>query len=60
MLGHGRTGTMLACYLAKARDMSGADAIREIRRLRPGSIETREQEEAVIRFCQQRGRWVQP
>ncbi|XP_065510066.1 dual specificity protein phosphatase 23 [Caloenas nicobarica] len=55
MLGYGRTGTMLACYLAKARDMSGADAIREIRRLRPGSIETREQEEAVIRFCQQRG-----
>ncbi|NWX09416.1 DUS23 phosphatase, partial [Caloenas nicobarica] len=60
MLGYGRTGTMLACYLAKARDMSGADAIREIRRLRPGSIETREQEEAVIRFCQQRGRCVQP
>ncbi|NXT20028.1 DUS23 phosphatase, partial [Syrrhaptes paradoxus] len=52
LLGHGRTGTMLACYLAKARKMSGDDAIREIRRLRPGSIETREQEQAVIRFCQ--------
>ncbi|KAM8986256.1 dual specificity protein phosphatase 23 isoform 1-T1 [Ara ararauna] len=52
MLGHGRTGTMLACYLAKERKLNGADAIREIRRLRPGSIETREQEEAVIRFCQ--------
>ncbi|NWX19603.1 DUS23 phosphatase, partial [Aegotheles bennettii] len=52
MLGHGRTGTMLACYLGKARGMTGADAIREIRRLRPGSIETREQEDAVIRFCQ--------
>ncbi|XP_076215919.1 dual specificity protein phosphatase 23 isoform X1 [Aptenodytes patagonicus] len=52
MLGHGRTGTMLACYLAKAQKMSGGDAIREIRRLRPGSIETWEQEQAVIQFCQ--------
>ncbi|XP_061213497.1 dual specificity protein phosphatase 23 [Neopsephotus bourkii] len=55
MLGHGRTGTMLACYLAEERQLEGAEAIREIRRLRPGSIETREQEEAVIRFCQCRG-----
>ncbi|NXU79875.1 DUS23 phosphatase, partial [Oreotrochilus melanogaster] len=45
-------GTMLACYLVKEQKMSGSDAIREIRRLRPGSIETREQEEAVIQFCQ--------
>lgn len=52
MLGHGRTGTMLACYLVKARALSGAAAIREIRRLRPGSIETREQEQAVIQFHQ--------
>lgn len=52
MLGHGRTGTMLACYLAKVQKMSGGDAIQEIRRLRPGSIETWEQEQAVIQFCQ--------
>ncbi|XP_063213634.1 dual specificity protein phosphatase 23 isoform X2 [Chroicocephalus ridibundus] len=52
MLGCGRTGTMLACYLAKVGKMSGDNAIREIRRLRPGSIETQEQKEAVIRFCQ--------
>ncbi|NWU93785.1 DUS23 phosphatase, partial [Upupa epops] len=50
MLGHGRTGTMLACYLAKAKKMDGDAAIREIRQLRPGSIETREQEEAVREF----------
>ncbi|XP_065607686.1 dual specificity protein phosphatase 23 isoform X2 [Cyrtonyx montezumae] len=30
--------------------MSGSDAIREIRRLRPGSVETREQEQAIIEF----------
>ncbi|NXE99850.1 DUS23 phosphatase, partial [Menura novaehollandiae] len=52
MLGHGRTGTLLACYLCKERHLAGGDAIREIRRLRPGSIETPEQEQAVIRFCQ--------
>ncbi|RMB93931.1 hypothetical protein DUI87_29667 [Hirundo rustica rustica] len=52
MLGHGRTGTLLACYLCKERHLAGGDAIREIRRLRPGSIETAEQERAVIRFCQ--------
>ncbi|NXC51886.1 DUS23 phosphatase, partial [Aleadryas rufinucha] len=52
MLGHGRTGTLLACYLCKERHLDGSDAIREIRRLRPGSIETAEQEQAVIRFCQ--------
>ncbi|NXF13502.1 DUS23 phosphatase, partial [Smithornis capensis] len=54
MLGHGRTGTLLACYLGKVLDLEGADAIREIRRLRPGSIETLEQEQAVIQFCQRR------
>ncbi|NWR53705.1 DUS23 phosphatase, partial [Regulus satrapa] len=52
MLGHGRTGTLLACYLCKERHLAGSDAIQEIRRLRPGSIETAEQEQAVIRFCQ--------
>ncbi|XP_041261485.1 dual specificity protein phosphatase 23 isoform X1 [Onychostruthus taczanowskii] len=52
MLGHGRTGTLLACYLCKEQHLAGDDAIREIRRLRPGSIETAEQEQAVLRFCQ--------
>ncbi|KAJ4939335.1 hypothetical protein JOQ06_028784 [Pogonophryne albipinna] len=52
MHGHGRTGTMLACYLVKTRKMSGIDAINEIRRLRSGSIETNEQEKAVVRFYQ--------
>ncbi|XP_066533022.1 dual specificity protein phosphatase 23a [Hoplias malabaricus] len=50
MHGHGRTGTMLACYLVKTRDISGLQAIKEIRKLRPGSIETRDQEQAVINF----------
>ncbi|XP_006000038.1 dual specificity protein phosphatase 23b [Latimeria chalumnae] len=50
LLGYGRTGTMLACYLVKSKKLTGVDAIQEIRRLRPGSIETHEQEKAVIQF----------
>ncbi|KAM7376239.1 hypothetical protein PAMP_005982 [Pampus punctatissimus] len=52
MHGHGRTGTMLACYLVKTKKISGIDAINEIRRLRRGSIETHEQEKAVVQFYQ--------
>ncbi|XP_029982517.1 dual specificity protein phosphatase 23 [Sphaeramia orbicularis] len=52
MHGHGRTGTMLACYLVKTRKISGVEAVSEIRRLRPGSIETHEQEKAVVQFYQ--------
>ncbi|XP_042357060.1 dual specificity protein phosphatase 23b isoform X1 [Plectropomus leopardus] len=52
MHGHGRTGTVLACYLVKTRKISGIDAIKEIRRLRHGSIETHEQEKAVVQFYQ--------
>ncbi|XP_048212742.1 dual specificity protein phosphatase 23 [Perognathus longimembris pacificus] len=51
-LGLGRTGTMLACYLAKDLGLTAGDAIMEIRRLRPGSIETHEQEKAVFQFYQ--------
>ncbi|XP_016159469.1 PREDICTED: dual specificity protein phosphatase 23 [Ficedula albicollis] len=51
-LGRGRTGTLLACYLCQERHLAAPDAIREIRRLRPGSVETAGQEQAVISFCQ--------
>ncbi|KAG8509908.1 Dual specificity protein phosphatase 23 [Galemys pyrenaicus] len=51
-LGLGRTGTMLACYLVKDRGLAAGDAIAEIRRLRPGSIETYDQEKAVFQFYQ--------
>ncbi|KAJ7307433.1 hypothetical protein JRQ81_009451 [Phrynocephalus forsythii] len=52
LLGFGRTGTMLACYLAKSQKITGVDAIQEIRKLRPGSIETHDQEKAVVQFYQ--------
>lgn len=52
--GLGRTGTVLACYLA-AQGMSGKNAIARIRRLRPNSIENDEQERAVIEFAERQG-----
>ncbi len=49
--GIGRTGTVLACYLVK-RGADPADAINEVRRLRPGSVQTPEQEAAVHEYAQ--------
>ena len=48
--GLGRTGTVIAAWLVHHGWKPG-DAVREVRRRRPGSVETREQEEAVHRFA---------
>ncbi len=47
--GIGRTGTMLACYLVN-KGHSARKAISEVRKKRPGSIETTEQEDTVIKY----------
>ena len=47
--GLGRTGTMLASYLVN-KGNSTADALAKIRAIRPGSIETPDQELAVYDF----------
>ena len=52
--GLGRTGTMLACYLV-SRGADPEDALEQVRRSRPGSVETAGQEQAV-RACARR-RW---
>ena len=49
--GLGRTGVMLACYFI-TQDMSAKNAIARVRRLRPGSIETDEQIDAIVQFAQ--------
>ncbi len=49
--GIGRTGTVLACYFVNSGYEPQA-AIDYIRMLRPGSIQAREQEEAVHRFAE--------
>lgn len=48
--GLGRTGTILACYFV-TQGVSAKNAIARVRRLRPGSIETDEQTEAIEAFA---------
>ncbi len=52
--GLGRTGTILACWLVAHENMNARDAITRVRRLRPGSIETDDQEEAVHEFARRK------
>lgn len=49
--GLGRTGTVIAAWLVH-RGWAPDDAVREVRRRRPGSIETDEQEDAVHGFAE--------
>lgn len=48
--GLGRTGTVLACHLIKTKGLTPSEAIRYVRRLRPGSVETKDQEETILNF----------
>jgi atypical dual specificity phosphatase len=51
--GRGRTGTLLACYLVH-RGHSGEEALRRVRSVRPGSVETPEQEQVIHDYARQR------
>ncbi len=53
--GLGRTGVILACYFVD-KGLSAANAIARVRRLRPGSIETKQQADAVADFARLRKR----
>jgi len=48
--GKGRTGTILAAYLLKQDNISSQDAIKKIRTLRPGSIQSKIQEEILHKY----------
>jgi len=50
MMGYGRTGTILAAYLI-SQGMTADDAITEVRRKRPGAIETYEQEDILYEYA---------
>ncbi|HQR42274.1 MAG TPA: dual specificity protein phosphatase family protein [Gemmatales bacterium] len=50
--GMGRTGTILAGWFV-AEGMSASEAITHVRKLRPGSIETEEQEEALHLYARE-------
>ena len=49
--GKGRTGTMLAAYFVSL-GMTPRQAIERVRELRPGSVETLEQEQAIADFAE--------
>ncbi len=51
--GMGRTGVVLACYFVQ-QGLTPDNAIARVRRLRPGSIETDEQVDAIVQFARQR------
>jgi atypical dual specificity phosphatase len=49
--GKGRTGTILAAYLIKKDRYSADETIRRLRTLRPGSIQTEVQEQAIHAYA---------
>ncbi|KAJ9585803.1 hypothetical protein L9F63_002394 [Diploptera punctata] len=51
-MGRGRTGVMAACYLVYFYNQSPERAIINLRLIRPGSLETEEQEKAVIVYAE--------
>src|SRR5262249_20399519 len=53
--GLGRTGTVLAAYFV-TRGIPVRAAVEKVRELRPGSIETTEQERAIERFAERAAR----
>jgi atypical dual specificity phosphatase len=53
LAGMGRTGTVLAALLV-ADGLSARDALERVRDLRPGSVETLEQERAIERYARHR------
>ncbi len=50
MAGLGRTGTLIACYLV-TQGRTAEEAIEEVRRARPGSIQTEYQEQSIRRWA---------
>ena len=51
--GVGRTGTVLACYLVDT-GYSAGDAVKRVRRLRPGSLESSQQQDFVYWYEKRR------
>jgi atypical dual specificity phosphatase len=54
--GMGRTGVVLACYFVMKQHLNAKNAIARVRRLRPGSVETVEQEQVVEEFARRWGK----
>jgi atypical dual specificity phosphatase len=57
--GLGRTGTVLAAYLVAGGEEARA-ALARVRELRPGSVETADQERAIEAYARRRAGGDQP
>jgi len=57
--GMGRTGVVLACYFV-SKGMDAQNAVAKVRRIRPGSIETDGQVDAVVEFARRHGKGEEP
>jgi atypical dual specificity phosphatase len=55
LAGKGRTMCVTGCYLIKARGMTAGDALRTLRRLRPGAVESA-QESSLFQYASALGR----
>ena len=50
--GNGRTGTVLAAFIMKEKNLSSREAIAFVRKLRRGSVETQGQENCLVLYGQ--------
>lgn len=50
LAGQGRTGTVISCYLIQYQDREPADVLEQLRKARPGSVES-SQESAVYEYA---------
>lgn len=50
-VGEGRTGMFLSCFLIYKYQMDAQEAIKTVRRRRPNSVHTREQEKLIYKFA---------
>lgn len=48
--GKGRTGTMLAAYLIKMQHLNAEEAIKQMRKMRPGSVESKKQQARLYEY----------
>ena len=55
--GMGRTGTVIASYLVLSEGLDAESAIEEVRRYKPGAVQTYEQELFVLQVERMREKW---
>lgn len=55
--GIGRTGTVISAYLILEEGLDSEEAVEEVRRFRPGAVQTYEQELFLLQLEKMRNKW---